>query len=392
MCPSRRSSTHPDRQGARPLASSLKALALALAASALVGCGDGEKTEASFDDDPASDERAADAGRARDGGRDAGREDASKPSAEPDASGPEGEGDTCAAIRQDAPAVRGPIDVVWVIDTSLSMIDEAEKIATNLPRFLTKVQTSGADIRLVMLTGTDPAFGTPLAADQVRYRWLPALVDSKALYTVTLGRLGQYESFLRPTAPTHFVMVTDDDDRFGADLFVQEMQKGLGHPITVHAITSESVNGRPCANPACGGIPIPLLCGAASVGTAYLEAAEQTKGETLSICTDDWTDVFARLESAVIAAAPLPCEYALADASGGDVDPQKVQVVYTPEGGKDDELPRAKDAASCGAKRAWHYDDAASPETIVLCPEACKTVQQGGAMDIAFGCTPVLVL
>lgn len=372
-------------------------LAVALTCLFLTACG-AEPVSSTSDvrDDDTNDDAPRDAGgtKQRDAGRDASststrdagtKKDASEPVPDP------GDGETCAAIRTDAPAVRGAIDVVWVIDNSLSMLDETAKIAQNLPRFLRSVQDSGADTHLVMLTATDPAFGTQLAADRTRYRWVPALVDSKALYTVTLGSVGAYREFLRKDAPLHIVMVTDDNDAIAAPSFLDQMKKALGRDFTVHAIASESVNGRPCGNPACGGIAIPLICGAMQPGLAYLDAAERTGGESLSICQDDWTHVFARLESAVIGSAPLPCEYPLA-AAGKDVDPERVQVVYTDESGRDEPLPRATSKARCADERAFHYDDPTKPSAIVLCPAACEAVQGGGSMDIAFGCPPPIVL
>ena len=373
-------------------------LATALLCLVLLACGSEPVAGASDprqDDDLEHEPRDAGGTKRPDAGRDGGRDAA--PSGRDVGAGEEPrttlpDDDTCAAIREDAPAVRGAIDVVWIIDNSLSMIDEAARIAENLPRFLRSVQDSGADTRLAMITATDPAFGTPLAGERARYRWVPALVDSKVLYSVALFQLGAYRDFLRATAPLHFVMVTDDNDRIAASGFLDEMKRALGRDFTVHAIASESVNGRPCANPACGGIPIPLVCGAAAPGVAYTDAAARTGGESLSICVDDWTDVFTRLESAVIGSAPLPCTYPLSAASGDAFDPSRVQVVYTDERGRDEPLPRATSAASCGSQRAFHYDDATRPTELVLCPAACTAVQRGGSMDIAFGCESVPVL
>jgi hypothetical protein len=272
------------------------------------------------------------------------------------------------------------------------MIDEIEKVQKNIASFMASLETTSADTRAVMITGIDPALGSPLASDQGRYRFLQSEVDSKMLFTVALTSFGNYEDFLRPNAATHFVMVTDDDDLVPPDAFRTQMEAQLGHTFTLHAVASESVNGRPCANPICGGIPIPAVCGAASVGAAYNSVASDTGGQQLSICTEDWTSVFDQLRSAVVAGVPLPCDYPLAAISNGKFEPTEVKVVYTPAVGAEREIPKAKSESTCGKEVGWHYDSESDPGTVILCPNACTLVRGGGAMDIAFGCQPQILL
>ena len=300
-------------------------------------------------------------------------------------------GDACASIRQDAPAGRAPIDVVWLIDTSGSMFDDILQITQNISSFMKGFESSSADTRVAMITAADPALGTPLARDAERYRFVPSIVESGLLYTVALFQFESYKDFLRPGAATHFVMVTDDEDKIDAENFRAEMEKKLGHGFVLHAIASPNESGRPCANKSCGGIWLPLACGAVAVGDNYNELADATEGEKISICTDDWSEILKRLSSAVIASA-LPCTYPLADANSDTFDPARVQVVYTPEGGNDREFPKASSQASCGSKSGWHYDDADLPTSVELCPAACKLVQQGGSIDIALGCPPTTVI
>jgi hypothetical protein len=300
--------------------------------------------------------------------------------------------DSCASIRQDAPAVRGAVDVVWLIDTSGSMWDDFAQIQQNLARFMQELDGSSADIRVVMVTGIDPAAGTALGGDGARYRFVASPVESRLLYSVALLTLPFYKDFLRPDAATHFVMVTDDEDRLSASEFRTEMERGLGHPFTLHAIASEDAGGRPCASAACGGVWLPLVCGAVAIGKAYNTLADQTGGGKLSICSDDWTSVITRLSEAVIAAVPLPCSYPLERASRSSFDSSRVQVVYTPEGADDEEFPKAKGEDQCDDARGWHFDDERSPTEVILCPAACEQVQQGGSIDIAFGCTPTTVI
>lgn len=298
----------------------------------------------------------------------------------------------CPSIRHDAPAARGAVDVVFLIDTSGSMWDDFAQIQKNLTSFTQSLESSHADIRVVMVTGSNPAAGSALGMDITRYRFVASPVESHMLYTIALLTLPTYRDFLRPDAATHFVMVTDDQDLLSAAIFRTEMEKALGRKFTVHAIASEEVDGRPCASAACGGVWLPLVCGAVAVGEAYNTLAEQTGGGKISICSDDWTSVLENLGDAVIAAVPLPCSYPLEAVAGNQADPERVQVVYTPEGGRDEEFPKADDEAQCGDAEGWHFDRAVDPRNVVLCPAACETVQKGGSIDIALGCRPTTVI
>ncbi|HTU61007.1 MAG TPA: hypothetical protein VMF89_21285, partial [Polyangiales bacterium] len=231
-----------------------------------------------------------------------------------------------------------------------------------------------------------------LSSDAARYRFIASEVDSGTLYSITTSNVSRFADFLRPNAPVHLVMVTDDNDDVAGAQFQANMERALGRPFTLHAIASENNGGFPCANPICGGIPIPTICGAAAPGDNYYSVARATKGETLSICASDWTMLFSRLQSAVIASVPLPCDYSIpAPTGGGPLDYGKVQVVYTDSNGADRQLPRAQGSAQCGGSVAWHYDDPSKPTKLVLCPAACQSVQAGGSMDIAFGCAPELL-
>ena len=67
-------------------------------------------------------------------------------------------------------------------------------------------------------------------------------------------------------------------------------------------------------------------------------------------------------------------------------------MVYTDEDHDDREFPKASSESACGNKVGWHYDDAAAPTTIELCPAACELVKKGGSIDIALGCPPSTVI
>ncbi|MFT3927860.1 MAG: hypothetical protein QM778_35360 [Myxococcales bacterium] len=331
-------------------------------------------------------------------------------SGEGDGDGTGGDGDTgdgdgpgvpldpgeCAAIRKEAPG-KGGVDVIMLLDTSGSMLHATTQVVQNLSKFIQDFEGSKADLHVVMITGSDPANGTPVAGDKSRYRFLKSTVDSKQLFTVALNQFPNYKDFMRPNAATQFVMITDDEDAIDPAMFRSQMEKLLGHKFTQHAIASEDFMGTACYSEAIGcpvipGVPpIPAVCGAAAIGKRYYSLAMMTGGKTMSICKADWQPVFADLKNAVIDAVPLPCDYPLADAKGDDpIDPQKVQIVYS-NNGKDSEFPRAKTRDACADKEGWYYDNPDAPAVISLCPSACAAVQAGGSIDLGFGCEPLMI-
>jgi len=92
-----------------------------------------------------------------------------------------------------------------------------------------------------------------------------------------------------------------------------------------------------------------------------------------------------------ISADPLGCEYEIPAPTdpGLTLDPDKVQVVYTPAVGPAEEIPRAQSAADCAVSTAggWFYDDPSKPSKILVCPCTCSRFA-AGKIDIRLGCEP----
>ena len=85
----------------------------------------------------------------------------------------------------------------------------------------------------------------------------------------------------------------------------------------------------------------------------------------------------------------IGCEYKLPQPPAGQtLDPDKVNVLYTPAGGADTTLVYVPDEASC-KDGAWYYDDATTPTKILLCPTFCPSVKadQQAKVQISVGCT-----
>jgi hypothetical protein len=290
------------------------------------------------------------------------------------------------AIRQEAEATPGAVDIVWVIDGSGSMADEQAAVQKNIASFAAAIGGAGIDHHVVMVARDNVAGGTPLGADPLVYRHVSENIGSHDALQKLLDTYAQYADFLRPAAALHFVFVTDDDSRLSAAEFRTQMEALAGKSFMAHAIVSESVDGRACVG-ACG---LSLLCGASSPGLQYLALADATSGQKASICVSDWSTVFEPLKTAVIESAPLPCEYSLPAApAGASLDLDRVNVDVLLGGASMKTLPRAPSSDACADAEAWFYDDPSSPTLIKMCPAACSSVSGGGSIEISLGCETI---
>jgi hypothetical protein len=288
-------------------------------------------------------------------------------------------------------------NIVWVIDTSGSMDEEAAIVQQNLNQFASSLATAGlSDYRVVVVS--EPDFVTvpnPLGSDAKHFRYVDEAVDSEEPLTDLLARFADYSDFLLKDVLTHFVVVTDDESSISASEFISEMARVLGGDFRVHAIASPPGAMQPPPDDdddddddeGCTGVH----GDASAPGVQHYSAAEMTGGLTFSICTDDWSPLFAELVDEVVSGAPVPCDLAIPQPKTGVLDPNLVNVLFTPPGATQGvPIPRTSGAANCGSS-GWHYDNPAQPSRIVLCPNSCADVTKaGGTLDIAFGCQTVL--
>ncbi|HMI93100.1 MAG TPA: hypothetical protein VK509_17135 [Polyangiales bacterium] len=309
------------------------------------------------------------------------------------ARGPAGQGGLaggaaeCAAITQSAEVTLSPVDIVWIVDGSASMLDETLAVQENITNFANAIAMAGLDAHVVMLASGDIAGPTPLGMDAARYLYVPALVGSNDALLQLLDLYPSYAMFLRPGAALHFVVVSDDESFLPAPDFKAQMEMVAGKPFMFHAIASESVDGLPCVG-ACG---LPIVCGGFAPGEQYYALAEMTGGQKISICTADWSMVFGPLQDAVIESVPLPCDYPIPEPPAGEtLDAAKVNLEFVAPNASAPELfPHAAAEDQCGDNRAWFYDDPRQPKLIRMCPSACDAIGGGGTVQIKLGCKTV---
>jgi hypothetical protein len=324
--------------------------------------------------------------------------------------------DGCVGTSATAPPPANPqVDIIWIVDASGSMLDEQMKIGQNLATFADDITKANLDVHIVMMTTTaaipvicpvtpdDPLANSPLATDP-RYKFIDTRVDSHNALDIAHDNYAMYSSFLRPAASTQFVVVSDDESTYKggasadarASAFHTDMVGLLGHEFTLHTVASDGPTA--CGDPNCmpdvsTGICVFVMlgCGAAAPGTTYYDLAAQTHGITASICESDWNNVFAPLTAAVIASAPLPCNYAIPKAPTGEsLDPSQVNVHWQSTTAPGDMLfGKTVNQAACQTQLGWYYDDDTKPTQVLLCPSSCSQVASGGTLSIGFGCATI---
>jgi hypothetical protein len=287
-------------------------------------------------------------------------------------------------------------NIVWVIDTSGSMDEEAALVQDNMNAFAQSIVTAGlTEYRVVVISERDFVnVPDPLGSDAEHFLFLEQEVGSNEPLEKLLEALGDYRDFLLPGAMTHFVVVTDDESDLSADAFIAQMKSQLAEmSFRVHAIASPPGEMPPeDPNAPFWEMWIPGDDGcegefgaAAAPGVEHYTAAAMTEGLTFSICESDWSGLFSELATEVGASATIPCELGIPQAEAGtELDLNLVNLVLSDEAGSR-VVPRAKAAGSCSGK-GWAYDSEENPTQIVLCKDTCDAAAKAKSIDIALGC------
>lgn len=308
--------------------------------------------------------------------------------------------DECSGVDYVAETRNAPIDIIWVIDNSGSMDEEASEIQMRLNSFVTAIGSAGIDdyhVAVVTMSGfvSVPA---PLGTDTERFRFVDTNVQSNDSFDRILEAVPTFMDFLRPEAITHFVFVTDDESSMSASDFESRMRLLLGRSFTGHAIASPPGSTHTMC---LGSICFPPMDGctgpggeAADNGVQYWNLAATTGGLQLSICADDWATLFDQLLASVAVPMPLPCRFDIpVPAEGMTFQPNLVNLVYTATGSTMPRtIPRAASGDCLGDGFTWVYDDPTNPTQILLCTDACNTVEADatGSVRIQLGCETLL--
>ncbi len=338
----------------------------------------------------------------------------------------------CEAVAQQAEERFQPADIVWAIDTSGSMIDEALAVQQNINSFSQQIVASGIDVHVVMLASyaffflpgicVPAPLGSGLCPPQGSDTNLPrffhhpsVFVDSVDAAVVLVSKFPDYRHMLRPGALKHLVVVTDDDSRASdtdggstgnPGVYDNDPQRFIDDYTALDPMLRDSATGGPawkmnavyafsqCAN-------------AARVGTVWKTIVDQTGGVHGDICScppgggaacqQTFQNVFNELATKIFeGAVPLDCEWGIPQPPMGQLfNPSRVNVEFTNEeqGTRQTIYAVANEAACDPALGGWYYDDPANPSRVIACPTTCTqiTAVAKGRIDIAFGCETIVI-
>lgn len=304
--------------------------------------------------------------------------------------------DDCDGIEVEATESVAPVDIVWIIDNSGSMREEATLVQNNLNTFANAVENAGIDdVRVVLITA--PGFvdvPAPLGTDPNRFLRVDFDVQSNNGLERLLESYSMYADFLRRNAQLHFAIVTDDESDMNADSFLTQMQGNLGRTFRFHSVASPPGSSHnPFNLPGCSG----PNGEAQGNGDVYWDLSSRTGGIRLDICSADWNGLFMDLTRAVAVPQALPCSYDIPPPPAGETfDRNQVNVRYTPgNGGAPETIPNTGGGIeSCGPE-GWYYSGGTEemPARVELCPATCSRLEgdASGRVNVAFGCQTVLI-
>lgn len=314
-------------------------------------------------------------------------------------------GGGCAAVSQTAENKVLPVDIIWAIDTSDSMVNELQAVQDNMNIFASSILNQGIDVHVVVIAkpgkpdgGTifnpDPGLciGAPLAtgvcpggSKPPAYQHVEDSVGSNNALNKIINNYSKYKGTLRQNAVKYFSVVSDDDATDGpnnsAAAFINSVST-----LDPGWFDSWKFFGVFCTG-ACG---VFLAC--ADTGKVYNDLVAQKGGIAGDLCggnSNGFAAVFTALAQTVIQGKQLDCAWGIpAPPPGQTFDQTKVNVNYTPSGGKPGPIYHVNTIADCGPMGGWYYDDNAKPTEVRVCPNTCSTIKtdQGGKIDILFGC------
>ena len=292
--------------------------------------------------------------------------------------------DDCAALVEEADVGLAGADIIIVIDNSQSMTNEIAGVQAQMNAFSQQIIAANVDPHVVMVSGFEhnsdsgicvpPPLGSGLCpqADHnpPTYWRVGDWVGSHSSLSRVVSHYLDYAPTIRDDAPTHVVVVSDDDSDWTAEQFTMEF--GALNPkfgdFVFHAIIT-------------GG------------GGTYSTLAAQTGGIVGDLAQGEFQPIFDELASLVIAEATLACTFEIPPPPNGQVfNPAEVNVEFDDGNGGVLAIGNVANAGACGAVGdGWYYDDPLAPTTILLCPQTCDQVQ-GFALatvSILFGCATI---
>jgi hypothetical protein len=333
--------------------------------------------------------------------------------------------DECAAVAETAENEYQPLDIIFIIDNTPSMLDEINEVRANMNLFSERIVESGLDARIVLVSCLPGDCGNknfhgicidaPLGAEEgcieggpyddtnlPDYLHVSEKVASVKGLEITLNTFDEWRSMLRPGAKTHFVIVSDDTDETSAEAFdeaVRQLDPDQFKDYQFNGIFAYMSKDDACAI----GSSEPCCTYAAPEGntdswdTVYADLVTLTGGVSGDLCLQDFDPVFDELVQSVIASAELSCEWEIPKPPDGEtLDPSRVNIDFLDGEGAKTLIGNVESEEQCDrVDNAWYYDNPEDPEKIMVCPATCDWIRRFPHAQIVlqFGCeTEVLVV
>ncbi len=339
----------------------------------------------------------------------------------------------CAVIDQQATLGKKPVDVIFVIDNSVSMTAVIIGVQNNINQnFAQIIANSGLDYRVIMVSrhgsataGQSICVSAPLSGAQScnpppatpqntsRFFHYSVEIGSTNAYRQLLATYNAADEFnlapqgwsqwLRADATKTFFVITDDNETMTAQQFDTQLlsrtPQMFGDAGSRNYVWHSIIGIAPKANPAEAYQPnepiVSQLCtlpdggagGAVNNGANYQPLSIMTGGLRFPVCNPDlYGTVFRKVAEGVVAGAQISCEFAIPPPPAGWSLSNRIIVEYTPGGGGPvQQFQQVANAGACASKSFYTENG-----RVHLCPEACATVKGDGAakLSVLFTCEP----
>lgn len=318
--------------------------------------------------------------------------------------------DVCQAVSQTAVNKPRPVDIIWALDTSDSMVGELQQVEANMNAFANAIAQSGIDVHIVLIANPgNPTDGSlfnpnpgvcmdrplgkgvcPGGSKAPTFQHVEVGVGSHNALNRLVETYPQYKKSLRQSAVKYFVVLTDDEAKDAphnsAAAFTQAVNK-----LDPGWFDDWRVFGIYCTG-SCG---TPLAC--AATGKVYQALVAQTGGVGGDLCgnNQNFAPVFNAMSQAVVQAKTVDCAWTIPPPPAGQsFDSAMVNVNYYPGGsGAKQTIYHVASAADCGPQGGWYYDDKTQPKQVLVCPATCQIIKgdPSAKVDVLFGCATVSV-
>ncbi|MCC6215452.1 MAG: hypothetical protein IT376_11350 [Polyangiaceae bacterium] len=317
----------------------------------------------------------------------------------------------CSSVGQVAKPTLKPADIIWAVDTSGSMVEEAAAVQQNLNGFAQQIVASGIDVHVIMLAtcpfwilpgiSVAPPLGTgqPCPNDTnlpgYFHQALPGVQSTDGM-KVLYNQFPNYRPHLRANSLKYVVIVTDDE--------AGDFPPGVTGANFVQQFTAldpilQGASGQPAWSMS-GVYAFTMCANAANVGTTWANAIQQTGGVATDICgcttpqgcATQFQQITNQLATKIVEGAQaLDCEWTIpVPPAGQQLDPGKVNVeLIDTTNGIQTKFYKVSDAASCDpVLGGWYYDDNTTPTRVIACPQSCTQIKAvaTGNVNVLFGC------